>query len=129
MNKFIFNNKTLKGRRKELRAKQTEAEEKLWLFLRNKEFHGLKFFRQYGVSGYILDFYCPKIRLGIELDGSQHIEKETMLYDKDRERILQASNIKIIRFWNSEVMNNTEVMLEKIRLEINNLTLPNPPLI
>lgn len=116
VDKFIFNNKSLKNRRKELRTNQTDAEEKLWLFLKNKEFQGLKFFRQYSVGGYILDFYCPKLRIGVELDGSQHNKKEIKDYDKNRERILQASNIKIIRFWNDEVMRDVEKVLEKIHL-------------
>jgi very-short-patch-repair endonuclease len=108
----------LRGRRKELRAKETEAEEKLWLFIKNKEFHGLKFYRQYSVGGYILDFYCPKLRLGIELDGNQHKERETILYDKDREKYLGALSIRVIRFWNNEVINDIEKVLEKIILEI-----------
>jgi very-short-patch-repair endonuclease len=118
MEKFRFNNRLLRGRRKELRAKETEAEEKLWLFIKNKEFHGLKFYRQYSVGGYILDFYCPKLRLGIELDGNQHKERETILYDKDREKYLGALSIRVIRFWNNEVINDIEKVLEKIILEI-----------
>jgi very-short-patch-repair endonuclease len=118
MDKFRFNNKLLRERRKELRTKQTEAEEKLWLFIKNKEFHGLKFYRQYSVGGYILDFYCPKARLAIELDGSQHREKETIIYDKDRENYLGASNIKVIRFWNDEIIGDVEKVLEKIIFEI-----------
>jgi very-short-patch-repair endonuclease len=72
------------------------------------------------VGGYILDFYCPMLKFGIELDGSQHAKNETVLYDRDREKYLQASNIHIIRFWNSDVMKNAESVLEKIGLEINN---------
>ncbi len=118
MDKFRFNNKLLKDRRKELRVNQTEAEKKLWELIRGRRFNGLKFYRQYSVGGYILDFYCPKIRTGVELDGSQHIKDKTVLYDKDREKYLQASNIHIIRFWNSEVINSIELVLEKISSEI-----------
>jgi very-short-patch-repair endonuclease len=118
MYKFQFNNQSLKNRRRELRTNQTNAEKKLWEFFRAKRFHGLKFHRQFSVGEYILDFYCPKLRMGIELDGSQHRENETVLYDKDRERILQASNIKVMRFWNNEVENNIDEVLEKILFEI-----------
>lgn len=118
MYKYLFNNQSLKNRRRELRINQTDAEKKLWEFLRGKRFQGLKFHRQFSVGEYILDFYCPKLRTGIELDGSQHKENETILYDKDRAKILQASNIKVIRFWNNEVENNIEGVLEKIFLEI-----------
>jgi very-short-patch-repair endonuclease len=119
MDKFLFNNKSLKERRKELRANQTLAEEKLWEFISNRKLNGFKFYRQYSIGGYILDFYCPKIRLGVELDGSGHKEKEMAIFDKERTRELEASNIRILRFWNSEVMNNVEMVLEKISQKIN----------
>lgn len=118
MYKFIFNNKLLKVRRKELRANQTEAEKKLWEFLRGRRFEKLKFHRQFSVGAYILDFYCPQIRIGIELDGSLHAEDEKILYDMEREKILRASNIRIVRFWNDEVENDIERVLEKIHFVI-----------
>jgi len=66
---FIRNNPKLKTRRKKLRQNQTEAEKLLWSQLRNKRFYGVKFFRQYSIGHYILDFYSPAFRLAIELDG------------------------------------------------------------
>jgi len=118
MDKFLFNNKSLKSRRRELRSNQTNAEKKLWEMLRGRRFQGLKFHRQFGIGPYILDFYCPKFRFGIELDGSSHTEKENAILDKEREKILQASNIKIIRFWNDEIENNIDRVLKKIRKEL-----------
>jgi very-short-patch-repair endonuclease len=118
MYKYLFNNQSLKNRRRELRANQTDAEKKLWEFLRGRKFEGLKFHRQFSIGGYILDFYCPKLRVGVEIDGSLHKENETISYDKDRERILQASNVHLIRFWNEEVVNNIDEVLGKIRNEI-----------
>ena len=118
MYKFLFNNQSLKNRRRELRANQTDAEKKLWEHLRGKRFHELKFQRQFSIGAYILDFYCPKFRFGVELDGNQHNENESVLYDKDREKVLQASNVKVIRFWNDEVENDIEKVLEKILKEI-----------
>ncbi|MEK7669336.1 MAG: endonuclease domain-containing protein [Patescibacteria group bacterium] len=118
MYKFQFNNQSLKNRRGELRANQTDAEKKLWEYLRGRRLQGLKFHRQFSIGAYILDFYCPKFRFGIELDGSQHKENEIVLYDKDRERILKASNIKVVRFWNNDVENNIDRVLEKILKEI-----------
>ncbi len=119
MYKFSFNNTSLKNRRRKLRANQTNAEKKLWEFLRGRRFRGLKFYRQFSVGAYILDFYCSKLRLAIELDGGHHKENETVLYDKDREKILKASNVRVIRFWNDEVENNTENVLGKLDEEIN----------
>ena len=118
MYKFQFNNQSLKSRRRELRENQTDAEKKLWEFLRGRRFQGLKFHRQFSIGAYILDFYCPQLRFGIELDGNQHNESETKIYDKDREEILQVSNINVIRFWNDEIENNVEKVLEKILSEI-----------
>jgi len=118
MYKYLFNNQSLKDRRRELRANQTEAEEKLWQSLRGRKLGGFKFNRQFSIGPYILDFYCPKLRLGIELDGSQHAETEAKNLDKDKERILKASNVRVIRFWNDEVMHDTKKVLESIQKAI-----------
>jgi very-short-patch-repair endonuclease len=119
MYKYLFNNQSLKNRRRELRANQTDAEKKLWECLRGKRLNGYKFNRQFSIGAYILDFYCPKLRLGIEIDGNPHSEQEIKTYDKDREKILEASNVRVIRFWNNEVENNLEAVLEKISKETN----------
>lgn len=120
MYKYLFNNQSLKDRRRELRKNQTEAEAKLWQYLRGRRFEGLKFNRQFSIGPYILDFYCPKLRLGIELDGSQHKDTETKVLDKDRAKVLKASNVKILRFWNDEIMNNIEKVLKTIEIEAGN---------
>ena len=96
-----------------MRNNQTEAEKILWDYLKNKKL-GYKFTRQYSAGPYILDFYCPKLRLAIELDGSHHNEENSVLYDKDREEYLKAVNIKIIRFWNDEVMKDVNKVLDEI---------------
>ena len=70
--KAAFNWPSAKTRRRSLRKSSTDAERKLWSKLRNKQLAGLKFFRQYSVGPYILDFYCPTLRLDIEADGGQH---------------------------------------------------------
>jgi len=117
--KFIYNNRILKERRKELRNNATEAEKTLWQYLKHGKLRRLKFIRQYSVGPYILDFYCPKTRIAVELDGSRHREKETVLYDKDREDYLDGLNIKTIRFWNREIINNVKEVLDKIYKETN----------
>ena len=66
---LIYNKTGIKERRRELRKNQTDVERLLWKQIRNKNFFGLKFFRQYSVGAYIVDFYCPKLKLAIELDG------------------------------------------------------------
>ena len=111
--KYLFNNNRFLERRKELRKNQTDAEKLLWSKLRNNQL-GVKFFRQYSIGPYILDFYAPKVKLAIELDGSQHLESEVKLYDKEREGYLSQFHIQVIRFWNNDVFKNMEGVLAKI---------------
>ncbi len=76
---FIYNSFQLKSKRKLLRKNQTDAERKVWSYVRNKQVMGLKFFRQYGVGNYILDFYCPEKRIAIEIDGGHHNEHDEII--------------------------------------------------
>jgi very-short-patch-repair endonuclease len=120
-NKFLYNNKTLKERRQELRNNQTEAEKVLWKYISKNKISGLRFLRQYSAGPYILDFYCPKIRLGIELDGNIHKEKENKIYDKDREKYLKSLDIKVIRFWDNEIFEHLKEVLDKLHNKIKQL--------
>ncbi|MBI4745618.1 MAG: DUF559 domain-containing protein [Deltaproteobacteria bacterium] len=79
---LIHNNLKFKERRRELRRNQTEAEKLLWARLRNKQIHGIKFFRQFSIGAYVLDFYSSTIKLAVELDGGQHAGKDAQEYDK-----------------------------------------------
>ena len=97
---------------RELRAQQTDAEQLLWGILRAKRFLGFKFRRQHPIEPYILDFYCDELKLAIELDGGQHAEQHT--YDERRTRALEAQGIRILRFWNNDVLAQTEAALEGI---------------
>lgn len=102
-------NPTTKRHAVELRKEPTPAEAKLWLRLRNDQL-GVTFRRQHAIGNYIPDFCCPKAKLVIELDGSQHLGQAE--YDAERTRYLEAQGYKVIRFWNNDVMNNIEgVML------------------
>ncbi len=118
--KFFYNNKVLRSRRKELRSTQTEVEKLLWYRLRNRQVLNLKFFRQFSVGPYILDFYCPQIKLAIELDGGQHSEDLAILYDKDRTNYLTNFDIHVIRFWNNEIIKQIDSVLEAIIKECHN---------
>lgn len=114
MKKFLFNNKVLRHRRKKLRREQTVAEGILWQGLRNRQIKKLKFYRQYSVGPYILDFYCPEIHLAIELDGESHDNADAKVYDVERTSYLESLGIKVMRFKNEEVMNDVEEVLGKI---------------
>ena len=115
--RYPHNTPELKPLRKKLRTEQTDCEKILWQKLRNKQFNGYKFYRQFGVGPYILDFYCDTAKLAIELDGGQHSER--VEYDKDRTDYINSLEIKVIRFWNNQVMSNLDDVLETIWQEIN----------
>lgn len=112
--KSIYNKKIFKERRRELRKNLTLSEKILWQCINNKQINGQKFFRQYSVGPYILDFYCPKIRLAIELDGESHSPEVQKEYDLERTGYLNGNNIKVVRFWNDEVVNDIDLVLSKI---------------
>lgn len=112
--KYIRNTPEFKERRQELRRNQTVAEKCLWDQLRNKRLKGIKFYRQYSIGAYILDFYSPKLRLVMELDGSQHAEEINREYDHARTEYLKAHGIEEVRFWNNDIMHNIEGVLQKI---------------
>jgi very-short-patch-repair endonuclease len=108
----LYNDKALRPLRKNLRNDSTDAERQLWKILRGKQLQGLKFRRQYGVGNYILDFYCPKIRLAIELDGGQHMDKREV--DDARTAYLNSQDISVLRFWNNDISKNLEGVFQTI---------------
>ena len=99
---------------RKLRQEQTNAEQLLWRVLRNRQFGGLKFRRQYPVAPYVLDFYCHEARLAIEVDGGQHNEPDKERRDTERTAYLGRQGITVIRFWNHEVLQETEAVLERL---------------
>jgi very-short-patch-repair endonuclease len=120
-------------RARRLRSDMTEAEKKLWYALRRDQLNGLSFRRQHPVGPYVLDFYCPALRLAVELDGGQHGEDDTRSRDERRARWLASRGIEIARFWNNDVLGNLEGVLGEIahiakhtarRLRTPSLTLP-----
>lgn len=89
-----------------------DAEIIMWSHLKNKQLNGLKFRRQYGVGRYIVDFYCPKMRLIIEIDGDSHFTDEAEQYDKQREEYMQSLGLSILRFTNRDVREKLPEVLE-----------------
>jgi len=98
---------------KALRSNQTEVEKRLWYHLRAHRFMGLKFRRQKPMGRYIVDFVCVERRLIIELDGGQHAEQ--VRYDQQRDAWLCSQGYTVLRFWNNDVMQQLEGVLEQIR--------------
>ena len=99
---------------RKLRKKQTPQEVMIWARLRNRQFHNLKFRRQYTIDKYIVDFVCLDKKLIIELDGWQHKEKFCGDRESERAEILESQGYKIVRFWNDEVNNNIEGVFLKL---------------
>ena len=122
--KFLRNDPTLKQRRRELRRNQTNAEMALWAKVRNKQFFGMRFFRQYSIGPYILDFYCPTVKLAVELDGGQHNQSDNREYDAARSEYLKAQGIDVMRFWNNEVLLDVQSVLSKLALKVTPPRLP-----
>ena len=107
-------NPKLLARARKLRTEQTNAEQLLWHLLRNRQFCGIKFRRQHPVEPYVLDFYDHEEQSGIELDGGQHNEPERKRRDKERTTFFESKGIRVIRFWNHEVLQETEAVLERL---------------
>lgn len=112
---FATNDPLLKERRRQLRNNVTEAEGILWRKLKNKQL-GFQFRRQFGIGTYILDFYCPAKKLAVELDGGFHRKRRE--YDEDRTEFLKSLNIKVMRFWNKEAVDDIDIVIERIKGEL-----------
>mgnify|MGYP000225397422 CR=1 FL=1 len=107
-----------------LRKNQTCAETVLWQKLRNRQLLGYKFRRQYPFDKYILDFCCLELKLVIELDGGQHAKEKQKQYDKQRTQLLEEKGFFVLRFWNTEMLTDTNAVLEKIVSCIKEITSP-----
>ena len=107
---------TLLSRAKKLRTEQTIIEQRLWYHLRAHRFMELKFKRQKPIGHYIVDFVCIEHRLIIEIDGGQHAEQ--VKYDQVRDDWLRSQGYTVLRFWNNEVLQQMENVLEQIRIQV-----------
>jgi very-short-patch-repair endonuclease len=108
---------------KRLRRHQTDAERLLWFHLRDRRLAGFKFKRQVPIGRYVADFFCADASLIVEIDGGQHSEEER---DAERTKALEAFGYLVIRFWNHDVMQNIDGVLEEILSTLNRQT-PDPP--
>ena len=115
MNRPINNMPALRAFRKALRRNLTPAEAKLWTHLKSAQLDGRKFRRQHSVGSHILDFYCPAEKLAIELDGEAHNHAEAQNDDRKRSLFLRRFGIKVLRFENKMVFQQTEGVLAEIR--------------
>lgn len=110
---------------RKLRNNLTDTEKVLWYYIKSRQVQNLKFRRQAPIGPYIVDFVCYSIKLIIELDGSQHRDKENMVRDQKRDDWLRKQGFKILRFWDNEILENINGVMEEILTYCPN---QNPPL-
>ncbi len=118
---FLPYNPQLIDKAKEMRKNPTPAERKLWKFLKT---FPLKMWRQKPIDNFIVDFYCPKLKLAIEVDGDSHFTPEGVAYDAERTKVLEGYGLQVIRFTNHQVLRDFEGVCQ----EIVGFIPPSPPL-
>jgi very-short-patch-repair endonuclease len=116
------------SRERNLRRAQTDAEARLWHYLRDRRLERYKFRRQHKIGTYFVDLVCAEAGLIVELDGGQHAERES--YDATRTAALEAAGYRVIRFWNNDVLERTDAVLTEILRALNerNLAVLDSPL-
>jgi very-short-patch-repair endonuclease len=114
----MHNHNYLKERRKQLRNNLTPPEARLWSVLKGKKLSGAKFRRQHSITNYIVDFYCPKFKLVIEVDGKTHLEPTIAEKDVIRDHFLNQIGFKVLRFTNEEIMNQLDNVIREIENEL-----------
>ena len=110
----IFNKKSQTSKRKLLRNRVPASELLLWPRLKNRQLNGFRFRRQYGIDRYVVDFYCPELRLAIEIDGDYHSSLDMKEYDPVRQGAIEALGITFLRFSNKEIESDLEEVLKNI---------------
>lgn len=111
----FYNATSSKRFRRALRAQLTSAEAALWRHFQRSQLDGRKFRRQHSVGRYVLDFYCARERLAVELDGAAHDHANAQSHDRIRERFLAQAGIRVLRFENRDVIENLEGVLIEIK--------------
>ncbi len=118
-------NRNLKQKSRQLRENMTDAERHLWAKIRMKQLKGYQFYRQKLIGDYLVDFFCPKAKLVVEIDGSQHFSDETVEYDRIRDEYLRSLGLRVLRVTNTNVLKHVEGVAERIEEEM--LLRKNPP--
>ena len=91
---------------RDLRKNMTSQERKLWNILKNRQFYGYRFRRQFPIGKYIVDFVCREKKIIIELDGGQHNDPIEIQYDIDRTKFMVTEGYSVVRFWNNDIDKN-----------------------
>lgn len=121
-------NPHLKGVARQLRTNLTDSEAALWSRLRKKQLLGLQFYRQKPIGEYVVDFYAPRAKLVVEVDGSQHMEDDHALKDRNRDRYLDSLDLKVLRVNSGETLKETDAVVGEIcRVAAERLNREIPP--
>jgi very-short-patch-repair endonuclease len=128
MKSHLYYNNELKTNARSLRKNMTDAEIRFWAHVRLKQLNGCQFYRQRIIAHYIVDFYCPRAKLVIELDGGQHLSEEGVAADRKRDEYLRRLGLKVLRFSDTDVLLNIEGVIGVVLEEMEILSPLNPPL-
>jgi very-short-patch-repair endonuclease len=120
----LFNRPSAKKTRQSLRNSLPPAELILWSKLKNRQINAQKFRRQFSIGPYIVDFYCPALKLGIEIDGDSHFQPGEQEKDITRQKFIEAKGVQFLRFRNIEVRENLRGVLEAVYRKIDELRKP-----
>jgi very-short-patch-repair endonuclease len=123
-----FNKKEMQARRRQLRSNMTYCEKLLWMYIRKQQTNE-RFLRQFSIDNFVIDFYCPKLKLAIELDGSIHDLPEQKEYDLNRQKYLEKYGVHFLRITNEELLGNSDKAFARLEIEIKNCISTNHLLI
>ncbi|BFM38534.1 endonuclease domain-containing protein [Synechocystis sp. LKSZ1] len=118
---IIFNQASEKEKRRQLRQNPTKAESIVWQYFKGKKIANCKFRRQYSIGPFVVDFYCPELKLAIEIDGESHDSLEAQAYDLNRQQYIEAFGISFLRFTNQQIYENAESVMMSIVDHVNYL--------
>ena len=104
----------LKEKARRLRTQMTDSERALWARLRRKQVQSVQFYRQKPIGNYIVDFYAPRAKIVVEVDGSQHMESEQAALDQQRDAFLASQGLRVLRFDSRQVLKEIEGVMEVI---------------
>ena len=110
----VFNKRSQILKRKTLRRNAPQQEGILWQYVKNRKINNQKFKRQYSIGRYVVDFYCPALKLVIVIDGDYHLQESVKKYDTERQNFMESMDINCLRFSNRDIEENIDVVINKI---------------
>ncbi|MDZ7968553.1 MAG: endonuclease domain-containing protein [Nostoc sp. DedSLP03] len=123
----LYNKTSEKEKRRSLRNNMPSAEKIVWERLKNRQIDGCKFRRQYSIDVFVVDFYCPELKLAIEIDGDSHFQEGAQVYDYERQCFLESKGTYFLRFTNQQVYQELEGAIAMIAQTVCQLRKITPP--